>query len=398
MSSTTRLFIVTSSFVSVLFCLYLVVCAASYYFPSISTDPFHLKMFFSTLSACVLFTFVYGDYGGCPSEVSESNCSLMADCAVCNQGSDDALSLSGSYVGCSECTSGYFLYRHNQCESCNGLFGNECLHCTDTTGCQQCSNGFTRTYDSECGLYYCEETAACDEHCSNCQSNNNPPRCAQCSSGYFLGDGSGQNGCLSCFEEYGSECLHCADLQGCQQCDAGYNRVKDPSTNLWYCECYGDHCITIIDFEELAVKYLAGTVSNGYGGLNWIQDYSSVWFSIHPLAPFYPGMQYLVNNNLWGNYGFATNLQEGSATFGLTGGPQFKLVEFEAIMSSGSGITITCNAFRDGVFEYAFSESGLSDSAVTTISMGNNVIIDVLTCTDSSTSLLLMDNFQIVFV
>ena len=106
----------------------------------------------------------------------------------------------------------------------------------------------------------------------------------------------------------------------------------------------------------------------------------------------------MADNSLWGSFALATNFQTGSATFGLTGGPEFKLVQFEAMITHGSGRTISCDGYRDGVFQYAFSETGISDSAVTTISMGNNVIIDALTCTDSSTSFLLMDNFQIVFV
>ena len=119
----------------------------------------------------------------------------MADCAVCDQGSDDASSMSGSHVGCGQCTSRNFLYRHNQCESCNGLFGDECLHCSDTTGCQQCANGYTHTFDSECCLYYCHETEAYHEYGSNCQSNSNSPRCVQCKSGYFWVDTSGENKC-----------------------------------------------------------------------------------------------------------------------------------------------------------------------------------------------------------
>ena len=67
-------------------------------------------------------------------------------------------------------------------------------------------------------------------------------------------------------------------------------------------------------------------------------------------------------------------------------------------MTTSSGITITCDAYRDGVFQYSFSESGLSDSAVTTISMGNNVIIDALTCLLLWLSLIIFQLLLFLFV
>lgn len=57
--------------------------------------------------------------------------------------------------GCDQCDSGYFKKDYNYpCVGCNDTFGSHCLGCTDFLGCQQCSAG-VRTYDHECGLYFC---------------------------------------------------------------------------------------------------------------------------------------------------------------------------------------------------------------------------------------------------
>ena len=62
--------------------------------------------------------------------------------------------------GCIQCEYGYFKPKENyKCVHCQGLFGDGCLHCADNVGCQQCDfdNGFSRVYDYENGIYYCEE-------------------------------------------------------------------------------------------------------------------------------------------------------------------------------------------------------------------------------------------------
>ena len=60
--------------------------------------------------------------------------------------------------GCDQCEDGYFKKDYNyQCAQCQQVFGDDCMFCTDFLGCQQCSTG-GRTYDSECGLWYCKSS------------------------------------------------------------------------------------------------------------------------------------------------------------------------------------------------------------------------------------------------
>lgn len=375
-----------------------------------------LVLFISLLSSLLLHGDVFGDFAGCPGEVSDNDdCTLLSECFVCNQASDNAsstdiLSPSSSYHGCSQCIEGYFLYRRNQCENCNSLFGNECLHCTDITGCQQCANGYKRTLDESCGLYYCQLVDVCDQHCTNCQSNNDPPRCAQCESGYFLGDNTGSNGCLSCDEEYGDECKFCADLQGCQQCNDGFTRVQDPSSGLHYCTCSGDNCITIINFEDLPDYVIeisiADIIPNGYYGLVWPQDRSTAR-TIYYYMPFValivglPGAQTGLLN------GFETfSLAGAPITFGSQGGIQFKLIQFDVVLALGynnnvNGAEMNCNAYKNGELQFTFGidSTQLSSSSVTTVNIANNIIIDQFICfVTSAFDGLLTDNFELIFV
>ena len=62
--------------------------------------------------------------------------------------------------GCNQCITNYFKKDYNyQCADCQETFGDDCMHCTDFLGCQQCHSG-TRTYDDDCGLFYCK---LCDD-------------------------------------------------------------------------------------------------------------------------------------------------------------------------------------------------------------------------------------------
>ena len=74
------------------------------------------------------------------------DCNEVNNCQVCNQGS-----------GCSQCESRYFKRNYDQqCLQCQEIFGDACMHCTDFLGCQQCKDGYTRTYDTECNLWFCK--------------------------------------------------------------------------------------------------------------------------------------------------------------------------------------------------------------------------------------------------
>ena len=85
----------------------------------------------------------------CPSECSSDPCSCD-EVQNCRDGLCDA-------NGCDLCEDGYFKKDYNyHCAQCQQVFGDDCMHCTDFLGCQQCQTG-TRTYDSDCGLYYCKD-------------------------------------------------------------------------------------------------------------------------------------------------------------------------------------------------------------------------------------------------
>ena len=74
------------------------------------------------------------------------------------------------------------------------------------------------TFDclSECHNNPC----SCEEltNCLNCHSIG----CGECDGGYFKKDNNYP--CSQCQDTFGSECLHCADFHGCQQCKTGYQR------------------------------------------------------------------------------------------------------------------------------------------------------------------------------
>ena len=56
--------------------------------------------------------------------------------------------------GCDQCMNGYFKKDYNYpCVSCKDTFGDDCIHCTDFLGCQQCSVG---TYDPDCDDGECD--------------------------------------------------------------------------------------------------------------------------------------------------------------------------------------------------------------------------------------------------
>ena len=60
--------------------------------------------------------------------------------------------------GCSQCkdVGTYWKLSYNHpCVNCKEIFGDGCMFCQDFNGCGQCTEGYTREYDSEAGLYYC---------------------------------------------------------------------------------------------------------------------------------------------------------------------------------------------------------------------------------------------------
>ena len=136
---------------------------------------------------------------------------------------------------------------------CSEVFGNDCMHCSNFIGCQQCDGDSKRKRDDYCdGLYYCQPYFGteydgideCTNKClgspcecwevNNCQVCHDYPGCEQCDNGYFLKDRDHQ--CESCQEVFGNECLFCADYIGCQQCTAGYSLQFDEDCQLWHCE------------------------------------------------------------------------------------------------------------------------------------------------------------------
>ena len=359
----------------------------------------------------------------CPEENSADSCSIesMPNCGVCNEGStSDETSIEDSYVGCSQCASGYWLYHHNQCLSCNETFGAGCQHCTDTTGCQQCESGYTRVKEEECGLigvYYCEEDTninnnPCDiehMHCQHCQSNNGVSICAQCKAGYFRADTTGTTGCIHCQEEYGDECRHCSDTQGCQQCEQGYLRVQDTTAGgngLHYCQCNSDEC-EILDFEDLEDFYeekkgnirIAGVVPNYYYGLSWPQDETTLYFLIEEYAGIFPGVAYLDESGEFGNYAYVHNSRGDSFTIG-TGNESFRLISFEVILANGDNWispSIKCKAYYDYTLKYAFDKDLKNDHVTPVYTNNGNTVIDFLTC-EGVDDFLITDNYNLIVV
>ena len=96
--------------------------------------------------------------------------------------------------GCVECVSNNFQLSFDYPRvDCQEYFGEECLHCSDFNGCQECINIGNKYYrseitDDESGLtYYCCKESACSRnnqgstHCLNCNNGI----CSQCMNGYW---------------------------------------------------------------------------------------------------------------------------------------------------------------------------------------------------------------------
>ena len=86
----------------------------------------------------------------CSNSPDSCSCSESElNCDVCQDSND---------VPCSKCIDGYFLPKSNyKCTNCQTIFGNDCLHCANFLGCQQCADNKQR-YKNSCGLYTCSDT------------------------------------------------------------------------------------------------------------------------------------------------------------------------------------------------------------------------------------------------
>ena len=61
-------------------------------------------------------------------------------------------------AGCNQCINGYWKKNYNfHCQPCQETFGNQCLHCADFRGCQQCDRGYDLVKSDECNIWYCKE-------------------------------------------------------------------------------------------------------------------------------------------------------------------------------------------------------------------------------------------------
>lgn len=89
----------------------------------------------------------------CPVNECTSNpcgCSEVENCKICHNGQ-----------GCSQCDQYHFRTENGgSCFHCQTVFGDNCVHCGDFQGCQQCVQGVQRLYDSDCGLWYCEDPSS----------------------------------------------------------------------------------------------------------------------------------------------------------------------------------------------------------------------------------------------
>ena len=173
----------------------------------------------------------------------------------CSESESGACSNYQPGNGCVQCLRNHFKFNADYpCVNCQDIFGDECLHCSDGIGCQQCvSNDYYRTLttDSDSGLtfYYCEETPCSSDnvdstHCLNCNNGE----CSQCMNGYFrIYDNEDTPVCLDCHDSdvTGTNCLHCSDFNGCQQCGIDSNSGMmpereskiNPNNGLIYYQC-----------------------------------------------------------------------------------------------------------------------------------------------------------------
>lgn len=147
--------------------------------------------------------------------------------------------------GCSQCESinSFLASQDHKCIDCNQFFGDECLHCTNFLGCQQCNSQCQRIQDAQCGLWYCD-----------CDTTPSPtPSLTVGTVDEFL-DGSNVENYLSRFT---SDCYACIGEWGCGVdvfykwislsgiCDLGtYGIVTDAFTNdnmyflMFYRSCH----------------------------------------------------------------------------------------------------------------------------------------------------------------
>ena len=61
--------------------------------------------------------------------------------------------------GCDECNSDENLFKRDYtyyCETCQDIFGDACLFCSDFTGCQLCDGLHDHVQDSITEMYYCQ--------------------------------------------------------------------------------------------------------------------------------------------------------------------------------------------------------------------------------------------------
>ena len=89
----------------------------------------------------------------CPGECKYFPCGCCEDNLLsnCNEG-------NCHINGCDQCNNGQNLFKRDYtyyCETCQDIFGDVCLFCSDITGCQQCSSGYDRVQDSITEMYYC---------------------------------------------------------------------------------------------------------------------------------------------------------------------------------------------------------------------------------------------------
>ena len=84
-----------------------------------------------------------GDGGGCPSVTecvtNPCQCSEYTNCDDCQS------------WGCNKCADGYYKPSFGHfCVKIDDNFGGNCIQANDWSGCIQCDNGFTVTWDNTC--------------------------------------------------------------------------------------------------------------------------------------------------------------------------------------------------------------------------------------------------------
>jgi hypothetical protein len=167
--------------------------------------------------------------------------------------------------GCNLCEDGYWALDFNhECISCNLLFDDDCLSCSNWNGCNECRIGCTKIWNGCYHECYCPPTqvpvpttppvlapvqpptvdcfpdttcnnvpCSCNEINLNCENGQcHPNGCNQCKDDYWKLDYNHK--CIQC--DHSNGCIFCQDFNGCGQCQPDCTLITSNGCYN-YCSC-----------------------------------------------------------------------------------------------------------------------------------------------------------------